>query len=78
MNAEGWSFNGKGYEGQGAGKDGKVADVIPDSVYGFDLLQELYFKVDKDYEGRYTVPLLWDKKTSSIGLSSFLLSCIFS
>jgi len=28
-------------------------------------LQDLYFKVDPDYKGRFTVPLLWDKTTDT-------------
>lgn len=37
-----------------------------DHLYGFDRLKQLYFKANKDYEGRYTVPVLWDKKTETI------------
>lgn len=29
-------------------------------------LHEYYFKANKDYDGRYTVPVLWDKKTQTI------------
>jgi len=65
MNKQGWSFNGVGYEGQGS-DNGKVADVYPDTVNNFDLLQELYFHHEPDYSGRYTVPVVWDKKTSKI------------
>lgn len=34
-------------------------------------IRELYFKVDPNYSGRFTVPVLWDKKTGTIG--KFLL-----
>lgn len=34
--------------------------------YGLDFLYQLYLKADKAYEGRVTVPVLWDKKTQSI------------
>lgn len=37
-----------------------------DSLYGFSNIQELYFLADKDYSGRFTVPVLWDKKTKTI------------
>lgn len=36
--------------------------VIPE----FTHLSDLYFSVDKDYEGRWTVPVLWDKKKKTI------------
>jgi putative glutathione S-transferase len=29
-------------------------------------MQDLYFMVDPQYSGRYTVPVLWDKKTNTI------------
>ena len=37
-----------------------------DPLYGFTKLSALYFKAQPDYEGRYTVPLIWDKKTETI------------
>jgi len=37
-----------------------------DSLYGFDFLYQLYLKADASYEGRVTVPVLWDKKTQTI------------
>ena len=39
---------------------------LDDPLYGFDFLYELYLKADKNYEGRVTVPVLWDKKTKTI------------
>ena len=35
---------------------------IPDPLFGAKLLSEIYFKADKDYEGLYSVPVLWDIK----------------
>ncbi|KAK5085593.1 S-glutathionyl-(chloro)hydroquinone reductase [Lithohypha guttulata] len=32
----------------------------------FSHLRELYFKADKDYSGRFTVPTLWDKKNETV------------
>ncbi|KAI7172970.1 glutathione S-transferase omega-like 2 [Hortaea werneckii] len=29
-------------------------------------MHEIYFKADKDYKGRYSVPVLWDKKLNTI------------
>lgn len=40
--------------------------TYPDSNYGFELLQELYLKNDKNYTGRVTVPILWDGKEERI------------
>ncbi len=34
--------------------------------YGLDFLYQLYLKADEGYEGRVTVPVLWDKKTKTI------------
>ncbi|KAF7724180.1 S-glutathionyl-(chloro)hydroquinone reductase [Apophysomyces ossiformis] len=40
--------------------------AIPDTVNHTKYLRELYFKVNPDYEGRFTVPVLWDKKLQTI------------
>ena len=37
-----------------------------DSLYGLDFLYQLYLKADASYEGRVTVPVLWDKKKDMI------------
>ena len=55
---EGWRFNVKGepaYEG-----------ATEDPLYGARFLSELYFKADPNYKGKYTVPVLWDKKLETI------------
>jgi len=39
---------------------------MSDPLYGLDFLYQLYLKADSHYEGRVTVPVLWDKKTQSI------------
>lgn len=39
---------------------------LNDPLYGFDYLYQLYLKADETYEGRVTVPVLWDKKTETI------------
>ncbi|KAJ6147859.1 hypothetical protein N7497_009841 [Penicillium chrysogenum] len=54
LGPEGWFFSGRN------GSDQK------DPVYGYKLLKELYLKADPHYEGRYTVPTLWDKKKETI------------
>ena len=38
----------------------------PDPLYNFKYAYELYLKADSNYEGRVTVPILWDKKTETI------------
>lgn len=37
-----------------------------DPLYSLDFLYQLYLKADTNYEGRVTVPVLWDKKTQTI------------
>lgn len=49
-----WEFNGLD------GSDEK------EPLYGFKYLKDLYLKADPEYNGRYTVPTLWDKKTERI------------
>ena len=50
----GWVFSGR------TGPD-------KDPLYGFKSLRQLYEKADKNYSGRITVPVLWDKKKGQIG-----------
>jgi putative glutathione S-transferase len=38
----------------------------PEPLYDFKYAYELYLKADSHYEGRVTVPILWDKKTETI------------
>lgn len=37
-----------------------------DPINGFQFLSEAYFKTDPKYQGRVTVPVLWDKQTKRI------------
>lgn len=39
---------------------------MSDPIYGLGFLYELYLKADARYEGRVTVPVLWDKHTQTI------------
>jgi putative glutathione S-transferase len=44
-------------------------NVIPDPLEGheaFKRLSDVYFESEKDFDGRYTVPVLYDKKTKRI------------
>lgn len=54
MGPEGWYFSGEG-------------DSLPeDPLHGFKKLKDLYLHADPNYTGRYTVPVLWDKKTDTM------------
>ncbi|MGK0224226.1 MAG: putative glutathione S-transferase [Limisphaerales bacterium] len=39
---------------------------LSDPLYGLDFLYQLYLKAAASYEGRVTVPVLWDKQTQTI------------
>jgi putative glutathione S-transferase len=39
---------------------------LSDPLYGFEYAYQLYLKADPSYEGRVTVPILWDKQTQTI------------
>jgi len=39
---------------------------MTDAPSGLDFLYQLYLKADANYEGRVTVPVLWDKQTETI------------
>lgn len=39
---------------------------LTDPLYGFDYTYQLYLKANPNYEGRVTVPILWDKQTETI------------
>jgi putative glutathione S-transferase len=49
--------------------DAPGAEVTPDPVPGheqFTHLRDLYFQSDPEYKGRFTVPVLYDKKQKQI------------
>ncbi|KAG6825991.1 hypothetical protein H0H92_001572 [Tricholoma furcatifolium] len=37
-----------------------------DELNNSEHVKDIYFKVDPDYQGRFSVPILWDKKTQTI------------
>jgi len=39
---------------------------MSDPLYGLEFLYQLYLKADVSYEGRVTVPVLWDKQTQTV------------
>ncbi|KAL8686761.1 MAG: hypothetical protein Q9218_006886, partial [Villophora microphyllina] len=51
---EGWIYDGSG------------GSELRDPLYGFTKHSQLYFKADPNYNGRYTVPTLWDRKRETI------------
>lgn len=42
-------------------------DGYKDSLNGAEYIKDIYLKAQPDYAGRFTVPVLWDKKTQTIG-----------
>ncbi|KAK5660383.1 hypothetical protein OQA88_12926 [Cercophora sp. LCS_1] len=63
MGAKGWRFPTP------QDTDAAGENVTPSPVEGheaFTHLREVYFAVNPEYEGRFTVPVLWDRKTSTI------------
>lgn len=56
----GWQFN---LESE---KDAWYEGATVDKLFGSKYMHELYFKADKEYKGRYSVPALWDKKLNTI------------
>jgi glutathionyl-hydroquinone reductase len=57
MGDKGWKF---------VQSEDELEGSQPDPLYHAKFLRELYFKAQPDYEGRFTVPVLWDKKTETI------------
>ncbi|KAI4843238.1 glutathione S-transferase [Aureobasidium sp. EXF-8845] len=58
--------NDKGWPGwQFPESDGEYPNATVDKLFASKYLHEVYFKADKEYNGRYSVPLLWDKKTDT-------------
>ncbi|KAL1958117.1 hypothetical protein VTO42DRAFT_5157 [Malbranchea cinnamomea] len=54
LTADGWKFTGE------------YGSATEDPLYGFRYLRDLYLKADPGYQGRYTVPVLWDTKRETI------------
>ena len=56
----GWQFNLEN------DKEGWYDGATVDKLHGSKYMHELYFKADKEYKGKYSVPVLWDKKLDTI------------
>ncbi|GAA5840301.1 hypothetical protein JCM3766R1_001451 [Sporobolomyces carnicolor] len=74
MGALGWSFYPpiRGEDGEylkttgEVGEDDGLKEVTRDPLYDSRFVRELYFKANPDYDARFTVPIVWDKKTETI------------
>ncbi|KAM9919291.1 hypothetical protein OXX59_008054 [Metschnikowia pulcherrima] len=64
MDDKGWRFPTE-EELSEAGTNGEAFGT-KDHLYDFSRIREIYFKADPDYSGRFTVPVLWDKKLQTI------------
>lgn len=47
-------------------QEGDESVGTKDQLYGLSRIRDLYFKADSEYSGRFTVPVLWDKKLQTI------------
>ncbi|KAL4819020.1 haloacid dehalogenase [Aspergillus spinulosporus] len=56
LGPQGWFFS----------ESGRNGSAKKDPLYGFTTISQLYFKADPEYKGRYTIPVLWDKKKETI------------
>lgn len=58
----------KGWPGWKFPEDGidEYPNSTKDKLFGSKYLHEVYFRADPAYKGRYSVPLLWDKKLGTI------------
>ncbi|MCH8542188.1 MAG: glutathione S-transferase family protein [Alcanivorax sp.] len=54
MLSEGWTF------------DADFPDATGDGLHDFRRMYEIYLRADKQYSGRVTVPVLWDKQQQTI------------
>ena len=54
------------YMGENGWKFSDFQGTIPDTVNDTKYLKEVYAIADSNYTGRVTVPILWDKETSTI------------
>ncbi|WVR09770.1 hypothetical protein IAU60_006846 [Kwoniella sp. DSM 27419] len=71
MLEKGWHFVSKEAAAKKAApatehSDETFPNATEDHLFGFSHLRELYFKVQPDYSARFTVPVVWDKKTNSL------------
>ncbi|CUM52545.1 unnamed protein product [Debaryomyces tyrocola] len=65
MDDGGWRFINK-EEASKRSSQGDILNGTEDHLYRFERLKQLYFKADPQYSGRFTVPVLWDRKLETI------------
>ncbi|KAJ1926713.1 S-glutathionyl-(chloro)hydroquinone reductase [Tieghemiomyces parasiticus] len=53
---QGWRFD----------KEHEFSDTVLDPNYNYDYANQLYFQANPQHEGRFTVPILWDKREKTI------------
>jgi glutathionyl-hydroquinone reductase len=46
--------------------DDEYPNAALDKLFGSEYLHEIYYRADKSYQGRFSVPVLWDTKTNTI------------
>lgn len=62
-----WSSFALGWRFAKSDEEVSGDNVTPDPIHkGFNHLKEIYFKVDSEYKGRFTVPTLYDIKQGKI------------
>ncbi|KAL2402622.1 Glutathione S-transferase omega-like 2 [Exophiala dermatitidis] len=62
-----WHMGEKGWRFATSDENVPGENLTPNPLNpDFTHLRDLYFSVNKDYEGRFTVPTLWDKKKQTI------------
>jgi putative glutathione S-transferase len=61
----GWAFNGERFEVGQDSAERWVGEYV-DALHGWELMSEAYRTSDPGYEGRVTVPVLWDTHSGRI------------
>lgn len=62
-----WHMLDKGWRFAEEGEDVPGTNTSPDPLHpGYKFLRDIYFEQDPNYEGRFTVPTLYDKKNKKI------------
>lgn len=64
LDSKGWRFATK--EELASVPEGNIKYGTAEPVYGYERISQLYHKANPDYEGRWTVPALFDKKEETI------------
>jgi len=65
MGKLGWPFADRSSQDD-TGNPLEMVNATEDKLYGSKHIRDLYFKADKDYQDRFTVPVLWDTKLQTV------------